>query len=114
MQPTNCRFWTGKSSGSLGTPPSRRGPVRSRDLRVDTGDPVRFRNERLRLEIRVPPDHGGRESSTMGRHAFMKDSSQSRKPAQSVVQCLHTKQGVHPQITLSFRVKSSEYPREGG
>lgn len=33
MQPTNCRFCTGKSSGRLGTPPRSRGPVRSRDLR---------------------------------------------------------------------------------
>lgn len=33
MQPTNCRLRTGKSSGSFGTPPRSRGPVRSRDLR---------------------------------------------------------------------------------
>lgn len=33
MQPTNSRLRTGKSSGSLGTPPRSRGPVRSRDLR---------------------------------------------------------------------------------
>lgn len=32
MQPTNCRLCTGKASGRLGTPPSSRGPVRSRDL----------------------------------------------------------------------------------
>lgn len=32
MQPTNCRFCTGKSSGRLGTPPRSSGPVRSRDL----------------------------------------------------------------------------------
>lgn len=32
MQPTNCRFRTGKSSGRLGTPPRSSGPVRSRDL----------------------------------------------------------------------------------
>lgn len=32
IQPTNCRLWTGKSSGSFGTPPSSSGPVRSKDL----------------------------------------------------------------------------------
>ena len=48
MQPTNCRFRTGKSSGRLGTPPRSSGPVRSRDLwrqrqplkwRAGEGDP---------------------------------------------------------------------------
>lgn len=32
MQPTKCRVRTGKLSGRSGTPPSSRGPVRSRDL----------------------------------------------------------------------------------
>ena len=42
MQPTNCRFRTGKSSGRLGTPPRSSGPVRSRDLRKQ-GQPLRWR-----------------------------------------------------------------------
>lgn len=32
MQPTKCRIRTGKLSGRSGTPPSNKGPVRSRDL----------------------------------------------------------------------------------
>lgn len=32
MQPTKCRIRTGKFSGRSGTPPSSKGPVRSRDL----------------------------------------------------------------------------------
>lgn len=32
MQPTKSRFFTGKSSGRLGTPPSSSGPVKSSDL----------------------------------------------------------------------------------
>ena len=42
MQPTNCRFRTGKSSGRLGTPPRSSGPVRSRDLQKQ-GQPLRWR-----------------------------------------------------------------------
>ena len=37
MQPTKCRVRTGKLSGRSGTPPSSRGPVRSRDLRQRQG-----------------------------------------------------------------------------
>lgn len=33
MQPMNCLLCTGKSSGKFGTPPRRRGPVRSKDLK---------------------------------------------------------------------------------
>lgn len=40
MQPTNCRLCTGKASGRLGTPPKSRGPVRSRDLGMQSR-PVR-------------------------------------------------------------------------
>lgn len=36
MHPTNCWLRTGKSSGSLGTPPRSKGPVRSRDLTTQT------------------------------------------------------------------------------
>lgn len=32
MHPTKCLIRTGKFSGRSGTPPSNRGPVRSRDL----------------------------------------------------------------------------------
>lgn len=41
MQPTNCRLRMGKSSGSFGTPPRSRGPVRSSDLRRPTVTPTR-------------------------------------------------------------------------
>lgn len=39
MQPTKCRVRTGKLSGRSGTPPSSRGPVRSRDLGGDVRVP---------------------------------------------------------------------------
>lgn len=47
MQPTNCRLRTGKSSGSFGTPPRSRGPVRSSDLRRSTVTPTPVASWRL-------------------------------------------------------------------
>lgn len=38
IQPTKCRFRTGKLSGRSGTPPNNSGPVRSRDLGRQNGN----------------------------------------------------------------------------
>ena len=54
MQPMNSLAPNGKLSGTLGTPPRNKGPVRSRDLCRQTGDGGR---ERDRERVRARQSH---------------------------------------------------------
>lgn len=99
MQPTKCRVRTGKLSGRSGTPPSSRGPVRSRDLeRNNSGDVTQSGLLVALLSSHVVPPGQKREGP-----------QSPRGPAGQ-----HHKEGRHPRLDLlSFNTPHPQTAPQG-